>query len=352
MNILPVTKRSEPHGLHSQPLLSVRALSVEFPTKRGIVRAVAGVSFDLEEGERLAIVGESGSGKSVMAMSLMRLLSPPGRVARGSVRFDGSEVLSLKGRDLRAIRGPSMTMVFQDPMTALNPVFRVSEQLLPPMRRHLGLSSDAASDRALSVLARTGIPDPERVLRSYPHELSGGMRQRVLLAMGLACEPRLLIADEPTTALDVTVQAQIVALLKEISEQQHTAMIFITHDMGLVARFAHRVAVMYAGRIVEAGPTRQVFADPHHPYTRALLSSIPDMNAAKSTRLFQIDGAPPDLSKPLIGCAFAPRCGSKTPRCLDQRPLLEEWELNHTAACIENSPIDHWMNLEAFARAV
>jgi peptide/nickel transport system ATP-binding protein len=352
MTISPVPQRKSMHELHAPPLLSVRALSVEFPTRHGIVRAVSGVSFDLKEGERLAVVGESGSGKSVMAMSLMQLLPPPGRVTRGSVRFEGTDVLGLKGRDLRALRGPSMTMVFQDPMTALNPVFRVSEQLLPPMRRHLGLASDEARSRALAVLARTGISDPVRVLQSYPHELSGGMRQRVLLAMALACEPRLLIADEPTTALDVTVQAQIVALLKEISEQQGTAIVFITHDMGLVARFAHRVAVMYAGRIVEAGATAQVFANPRHPYTRALLASIPDTSGPRTKRLFQIEGAPPDLSKPVSGCAFAPRCGSRSERCLDQRPLLEEWEPNHTAACIEHSPVEHWINLEALARAV
>jgi peptide/nickel transport system ATP-binding protein len=311
---------NRPLAIHPEPLLRVRALTVEFPTRRGVVRAATGISFDLERGERLAIVGESGSGKSVMAMSLMQLLPYPGRITRGSVRLDGKEVLSLKGRELQALRGSSMTMVFQDPMSALNPVLRVSEQILPPLRRNLGLGLEQARERAIQVLDRTGIPDAPRILQTYPHELSGGMRQRVLLAMALACGPQVLIADEPTTALDVTVQAQIVALLKQISEEQSTAIVFITHDMGLVARFADRVAVMYAGRIVETGPTRQVFSNPRHPYTRALLSSIPVVSGARRRRLFQVDGAPPDLAKPIDGCAFAPRCDSRTARCVVQRP--------------------------------
>ncbi|HTE86669.1 MAG TPA: ABC transporter ATP-binding protein [Dehalococcoidia bacterium] len=345
-----------PVAIHPEPLLRVRALSVEFPTKGAVVRAVAGISFDLEEGERLAIVGESGSGKSVMAMSLMQLLPYPGRVTRGSARLDGQDILALKGRGLRALRGSSMTMVFQDPMSALNPVLRVSEQILPPLRRHLGLGQGEARERAMDVLQRTGIPDAPRILQTYPHELSGGMRQRVLLAMALACGPRVLIADEPTTALDVTVQAQIVALLKQISDDQNTAIIFITHDMGLVARFAHRVAVMYAGRIVETGPIRQVFSSPRHPYTRALLASIPAVSGARRQRLFQVDGSPPDLSKPIDGCAFAPRCDLRTARCLEQRPVLEAWDPDHAAACIENSPLEHALSdalsVKALARAV
>jgi oligopeptide/dipeptide ABC transporter ATP-binding protein len=341
-----------PLQIHADPLLQVRALNVQFSGKRGTVQAVGGVSFDLQEGERLAIVGESGSGKSVTALALMQLLPFPGRVTGGSARFAGQDLLALKGADLQAARGASLTMAFQDPMSALNPVLRISEQMLPPLRRHTGMGAGEARQRAIDVLSRTGIPDAERILGGYPHQLSGGMRQRVLLSMALACNPRLLIADEPTTALDVTVQAQIVSLLKEISEQQDMAIIFITHDMGLVARFAHRVAVMYAGRIVETGPTGKVFANPRHPYTQALLASIPPIAGARSRRLFQIDGSPPDLSKPTRGCAFAPRCRMGTERCMSQRPMLESWDHDHAASCLENSPLEHVLSLEAMANAV
>jgi peptide/nickel transport system ATP-binding protein len=331
--ITPLLTR--PAAARSGPLLRVSDLTVEFPTRRGVVRAVSDVSFEVGAGERVAIVGESGAGKSVTAMSLLQLLPYPARIVSGRAELEGMEILGLEGRALRALRGSSITMVFQDPMSALNPVMRVSEQILAPLRRHLRLSGSESRLRALEVLQRTGIPDPARVLRSYPHELSGGMRQRVLLAMALACNPRLLIADEPTTALDVTVQAQIVALLKEISEEQQTAILFITHDMGLVARFADRVAVMYGGRIVETAPARQIFAEPRHPYTRALLAAIPPMTGPRRERLFQIDGAPPDLSRPLDGCAFAPRCPSRTPECSRRRPRLERWGPMQAVACFE-----------------
>ena len=317
-----------------EPLLEVRDLAVEFATKRGVVRAVDGVSFDVRPGERLAIVGESGSGKSVLAMSLLQLVSYPGRVTRGSACLDGQDLLALKGGALRAIRGSTVTMVFQDPMSALNPVMRIADQILAPLRRHLGLDSTSARAHAIDVLTRSGIPDAVHALDAYPHELSGGMRQRVLLAMALACRPRLLIADEPTTALDVTVQAQVVALLKEASDQQNMAVIFITHDMGLVARFADRVAVMYAGRIVEVGAARRVFADPEHPYTRALIASIPAMRGERTARLQAIDGTPPDLANLPVGCAFAPRCVSRVARCAEERPVLESREAGHLAACL------------------
>ncbi len=316
-----------------EPLLAVRDLTVEFHTKRGIVQAVSDVSFDLQPGERLAIVGESGSGKSVMTMSLLQLIAHPGRIVRGSAALDGVDLLALKGKALRDVRGGTVTMVFQDPMASLNPVIRISEQITAPMKRHLGLSSAAARARGVETLRLTGIPDAEKTIDMFPHELSGGMRQRVLIAMALGCEPRLLIADEPTTALDVTIQAQIVALLKEISERNHSSVIFVTHDMGLVARFAHRVAVMYAGRIVEQGSVGEIFANPQHPYTKGLLASIPAIDGEKPERLWQIDGTPPDLVGMGLACAFAPRCPSANSLCQHIRPLLERRGYGHEAAC-------------------
>ena len=332
---MPVLTAPELHpaAARAGTLLTVEDLAVQFSTRRGTVKAVDGVSFSLDAGERLAIVGESGSGKSVMSMSLLQLVSYPGRIVSGSAMLEGQDLLKLSGRALRAVRGSSVTMVFQDPMTSLNPVLRVSDQITAPLRRHLGLGPAAARERAIDVLRQVGIPDAERNVTSYPHELSGGMRQRVLIAMAIACEPKLLIADEPTTALDVTIQAQIVELLKDISERRGTAVMFVTHDMGLVARFAHRVAVMYAGRIVEIGPVREIFADPQHPYTRGLLASIPAIGGAKPERLMQIDGAPPDLANPPAGCAFAPRCGLATSHCTAARPPLEHRSPNHKAAC-------------------
>ena len=328
-----IAPEARPAPARTGTLLTVEDLVVQFSTRRGTVKAVDGVSFSLEAGERLAIVGESGSGKSVMSMSLLQLVSYPGRIVRGSATLEGQDLLKLRGSSLRSVRGSSVTMVFQDPMTSLNPVLRVSEQITAPLRRHLGLGPAAARERAIDVLRQVGIPDAERNVDSYPHELSGGMRQRVLIAMAIACEPKLLIADEPTTALDVTIQAQIVELLKGISERRGTAVMFVTHDMGLVARFAHRVAVMYAGKIVEIGPVREIFADPRHPYTRGLLASIPAIGGTKPERLMQIDGAPPDLANPPVGCAFAPRCGLTTSRCTVERPVLEHRSANHEAAC-------------------
>ena len=320
-------------GDYREPLLAVRDLTVEFHTKRGIVQAVSDVSFDLQPGERLAVVGESGSGKSVMTMSLLQLIAHPGRIVRGTAALDGQDLLALRGKALRDTRGGTVTMVFQDPMTSLNPVLRISEQIIGPMRRHLGLSARAARGWAIETLKQTGIPDAEKTIDLYPHELSGGMRQRVLIAMALGCEPRLLIADEPTTALDVTIQAQIVALLKEVSERNHSAVIFVTHDMGLVARFAHRVAVMYGGRIVEQGSVEEIFANPQHPYTRGLLASIPAIDGERADRLWQIDGSPPDLVGMGLGCAFAPRCPSANSLCSHIRPLLERRGYGHEAAC-------------------
>jgi oligopeptide/dipeptide ABC transporter ATP-binding protein len=322
-------------------LLQVRDLVVEFPTPRGVVRAVDGVSFDLAAGERLAIVGESGSGKSVLSASLLGLLPHPGRIVQGSALLDGTtDLVTLSQRELLKVRGRLATMVFQDPMSALNPVLRIGEQLVAPIRRHLQMDRASARRRALEILRQTGFPDPERSIDAYPHQLSGGMRQRVLIGMALACAPRLLIADEPTTALDVTIQAQIVALLRDMAEQLGSSVIFVTHDLGLVARFAHRVAVMYAARIVECGPVRDIFQRPQHPYTRGLLASLPRIDGPRSQRLWQIEGAPPDLSFDKLGmsglgdaCAFAPRCPSVVARCTAARPPLETRAADHAAAC-------------------
>lgn len=314
-------------------LLQVEDLGTHFSTKRGVVRAVDGVSFQMARGERLAVVGESGSGKTATALSLLRLLPPAGKVVAGKAVLNGRDILGLNQDELRRLRGKEVAMVFQDPMTSLNPVIRIRDQMVPPMRQHLGLDAAAALRRAVDLLRQVGIPDPAARVDAYPHELSGGMRQRVLIAMALSCGPDLLIADEPTTALDVTIQAQIVALLKQLSEETGTAVLFVTHDFGLVARFAHTIAVMYAGRIVEYGRAREVFSHRHHPYTRALLRSIPTIAGPKPERLAQIEGAPPDLLALGPGCAFLPRCPFALKRCAEERPELLERAPGHSAAC-------------------
>jgi len=328
--VVPVVERPQVAG---SDLLEVDGLTVSFHTREGVVRAVSDVSFSLARGERLAIVGESGSGKSVMSMALMQMVARGGAIDRGEVVLNGRNVLGLSNDKLRSVRGAEVAMVFQDPTTSLNPVMRVSNQMIRPMRHHLGLSSGEARARAVSLLAGTGIPDPERNVDSYPHQLSGGMRQRVMIAMAISCKPSLLIADEPTTALDVTIQAQIVALLKRISDEQGSSVIFVTHDMGLVARFAHRVAVMYAGRIVEIGSVDELFANPQHPYTKGLLGSIPSIEGALPERLTQIPGLPPNLATLGAGCPFAARCGEAVERSVDERPALREVRPGHSVAC-------------------
>jgi len=321
-------------------VLRVRDLETKFFTRTGVVDAVSGVSFDLKHGERMAIVGESGSGKSVMAMSLIRLVSYPGRIVNGDVELNGRSIMDLTTKDLNRIRGKEAAMVFQDPMTSLNPVIRIEDQMTPPMLRHLGLSQREAHERALDLLRMVGIPDEADRLRAYPHEMSGGMRQRVLIAIALSCNPGLILADEPTTALDVTIQAQIVALLKKLSDETGTAVLFVTHDLGLVARFAQKIAVMYAGRIVEQGDVHEIYSNPQHPYTRALLKSVPPLSGERQERLAQIEGAPPDLKNLGPGCAFAPRCTLATGRCAEERPTLKERAPGHVAACCvtENEP--------------
>jgi len=290
------------------PLLAVNDLATYFHTRDGVVRAVDGVSFSVDRGETLGIVGESGSGKSVTCYSLMRLIpEPPGRIERGIAKFDGQDLLQMDKRDLRKIRGDRISMIFQDPMTSLNPYLRISTQLIEAQQTHRDINKRAALSKAIEALEEVGIPDASNRVRSYPHEFSGGMRQRVMIAMALINEPDLLIADEPTTALDVTVQAQILDIIKQRQEKLGTAVILVTHDLGVVAGTCDKVNVMYAGQVVESGNASQVFHEARHPYTRALQKTIPSLQK-KGQELYTIPGLPPDLGKPITGCAFYPRC--------------------------------------------
>jgi oligopeptide/dipeptide ABC transporter ATP-binding protein len=298
----------EPHA-RPAPLLRVHELTTEFRSEEGVVRAVDHVSFELTLGEMLGIVGESGSGKSATSLSIMRLLPPQGRVTDGSVELEGQNLLALAEPAMRALRGGRIAMIFQDPMSALNPYLRVGEQLVEGAMLHLGLGAEAAERRAETLLDRVRIPDARARLQSYPHELSGGMRQRVMIAMALLCDPKLIIADEPTTALDVTVQAQILELLNELRRERGLSILLITHDLGVVAATCDRVLVMYAGRVVELAPAAELFARPLHPYTAALMRSLPRLEAAPGRRLETIAGLPPRLDRgPFTECSFAPRC--------------------------------------------
>jgi oligopeptide/dipeptide ABC transporter ATP-binding protein len=305
------------------PLVAVDGLRVVFPTSAGAVRAVDGVDFDIEAGKTLCLVGESGSGKSVTALSIMRLLDPPGEIVAGSrIEFDGRNLAELRDHELRAIRGNEIAMIFQEPMSSLNPVHRIGDQIAEVVRVHRGVGHREARDRAVEMLRLVGISAPERRMRDYPHQLSGGQRQRVMIAAALACEPRLLIADEPTTALDVTIQAQILELLAELRDRLGMAVLLITHDLGIVAQFADDVAVMYAGRIVERGPAREVFEAPQHPYTEALLHSIPLIGMTQAQRLKVIRGMVPSALRWPRGCRFAPRCDYAFDRCTAEDPPL------------------------------
>jgi oligopeptide transport system ATP-binding protein len=316
------------------PLLSVTDLRTYFHTRSGVYRAVDGVSFSLERGETLGIVGESGSGKSVTCYSIMGLIpTPPGRIESGTALFDGVDLLHCTPAQSRAIRGKRVAMIFQDPMTSLNPYMRISDQLIEPLLIHEKLSRSAARHRALAALESVGINDAEKRIHLYPHEFSGGMRQRVMIAMALITKPELLIADEPTTALDVTVQAQILELIKKMQRELGMAVIFITHDLGVVSGLCDRVQVMYAGRIVESADTRTLFHSPRHPYTRALQRSIPSLQP-KGTELYTIAGMPPDLSKPLPGCSFSARCEHATDHCRTTTPALAPLSPTHAQACL------------------
>jgi oligopeptide/dipeptide ABC transporter ATP-binding protein len=318
-------------------LLDVKSLSTQFVTGGGLVRAVDGVSWDVNEGETVALVGESGCGKSVSALSVMRLVAQPaGRIVNGQVLFKGRDLLTLSEEEMRHVRGREIAMIFQEPMTSLNPVLTVGRQLTEGLEIHLGMTPADARRRAGELLTMVGIPDAERRLGQYPHQFSGGMRQRIMIAMALSCNPSLVLADEPTTALDVTIQAQILELMKDLSRRLGVAMLIITHNLGVVARYADRVNVMYAGRIIERGTARDLYVNPRHPYTLGLLRSVPRLDEPRRERLAPIEGQPPDLTRLPVGCAFAPRCAFQVDRCLREAPVLRPVGSDaHVAACWE-----------------
>ena len=315
-------------------LLSINNLSVSFQTDRGIVQAVDQVSFDVDAGETLAIVGESGSGKSVTAHSILQLLGDAGTISDGQIVFDGQNLLDLPEKDIRNIRGDRIAMIFQEPMSSLNPVLTIGKQVAEPIWLHRKKTWNEALDQAEELIKKVSIPDARQRLDAYPHQFSGGMRQRVMIAMALACEPKLIIADEPTTALDVTVQAQILSLLKDLTTELNSALILITHDLGVVARYANRVAVMYGGRIVESATAAELYKHPKHPYTEGLMASIPTLDGEPGSRLQTIEGQPPDLLHMPAGCAFHPRCPYAAEICKHTKPPLKEVEANHFRACV------------------
>ena len=322
-------------------LLIVENLRTQFDTSAGTVRAVDGISYTVNEGETVGIVGESGCGKSVGALSILRLIpDPPGRIASGSIRFAGEDLLTLSDAEIRAVRGGQIAMVFQEPMTSLNPVLTIGQQLCEGMELHLKLSPDKAQARAIELLDMVGISEPARRLLQYPHHLSGGMRQRVMIALALSCQPKLIIADEPTTALDVTIQAQILELMRDLTKRFGVALVIITHNLGVVARYADRVNVMYAGKIVESGVASDIYHRPVHPYTLGLLRSIPRMDRPRGERLIPIDGQPPDLTREIEGCAYRPRCSFAVERCVRETPPLEAVASGHTSACFEKARLE------------
>jgi oligopeptide transport system ATP-binding protein len=326
--------------MNGQSLLEVRDLQISFSTYAGEVQAVRGVSFDLRRGETLAIVGESGSGKSVTAKSIMRLNPEANTIVRGGeILFEGEDILKLSEKRMQDIRGPKIAMVFQDPMTSLDPTMKVGRQITESLKKHLGLSGQRAKEKAVELLTLVGIPNPEDRIKQYPHQFSGGMRQRVVIAIALSCDPQILIADEPTTALDVTIQAQILELLRELQEQLGMSVILITHDLGVVAHTAHRVAVMYAGKIVETGTLREIFYKPQMPYTWGLLSSIPLPTADRSEELIPIPGSPPDMLDPPKGCPYTPRCPYAMRICAEEMTEYTTFSSEHKAACWLHHPM-------------
>jgi len=318
---------------NGRPILKVSGLKTYFFTSEGVTKAVDGVSFEVRKGEVLGLVGESGCGKSVTALSVLRLVaSPPGRILDGKIEFMDKDLLMLTDREIRKIRGSKISMIFQDPLTCLNPVLKIGYQLSEVFRYHKGLDRIESLKGSIRILKMTEIPSPEERVKNYPHEMSGGMRQRAMIAMALACEPALLIADEPTTALDVTVQAQVLKLMKELCHERETAVLLITHDMGVIANMCHRVAVMYAGRVVESTDVFTLFSEPAHPYTEALLRSLPRLGA-KRNRLDSIEGQPPQLNRLPAGCAFQPRCEYSVSRCKEQAPGLLRLGEGHEVRC-------------------
>jgi oligopeptide transport system ATP-binding protein len=324
---------------HAEKLLTVKALHTSFPVKKGLVRAVDGINFDIEKGKMLGIVGESGCGKSVTGLSILRLVPYPGRITQGEIIFNTAEqsrnLLTCDKNEMRLIRGGSIAMIFQDPMTSLNPVLTISRQLTEAIIMHTGCGRREARNRAVELLKTVGIPSPEKRINDYPHQFSGGMRQRVMIAMAISCRPRILIADEPTTALDVTIQAQILELMKNICDDLGTSVMLITHDLGIIAGMCQKVAVMYAGRIVESASGREIFFNPRHPYTHGLLTSTPRMDKVEK-RLQPIRGLPPSLLDPPRRCLFSPRCDHAVGRCTDQVPELEKVAAGHYSACFRS----------------
>jgi oligopeptide/dipeptide ABC transporter ATP-binding protein len=324
------------------PLLAVEDLRVRFKTQRGLVHAVNGISFDVRPGETLGLVGESGCGKSVTALTTMGILPRAARIASGSIRLDGRELLGLSERQWRRVRGKEIAMIFQDPMTSLNPVLTVGAQLREAIEEHLDLDRKAATRRAVELLEQVGIPSPADRLRNYPHQFSGGMRQRVMIAIALACEPKVLIADEPTTALDVTIQAQILDLLRDLVADRGTSLVLITHDLGVVAGMCERVKVMYAGTLIEEGSASELFAAPRHPYTLGLLQSVPRLDAGRKQPLRPIPGAPRNMLSEPVSCPFAPRCRNRLDRCDAELPQLERLDTGQRAACFNPAAADEW----------
>jgi len=317
-----------------KPLLEVHNLTTNFHTQDGIVKAVDNVSYDVNVGEAIALVGESGCGKTVSALSILRLIAePPGKIVSGEVLLDGTDLLKLSPDEMRKVRGAKISMIFQEPLTSLNPVLTIGRQLTEGLELHKQMSHDEAEREAINLLRLVGISNPEGRINNYPHQFSGGMRQRVMIAIAIACRPQLIIADEPTTAVDVTIQAQLLELIKGISRQYNTALMLITHNLGVVARYAHRVFVMYAGKIVEHGSALEVYHYPDHPYTAGLLASVPRLDEPRKTRLLPIKDQPPDLILLPTGCAFHPRCNYAIKRCIDEVPSLYEVDRNHYSAC-------------------
>jgi oligopeptide transport system ATP-binding protein len=326
----------------SDPLLSVEGLNVEFSTRRGTVYAVNGISFEIARGETLGIVGESGCGKSVTALAVLGLLARNGRVQSGRAVFEGRDLIAQSDRALRRIRGREISLIFQDPMTSLNPVLTIGRQIRESLETHFDMDRKAADKRAAELLDRVGIPSADQRLRDYPHQFSGGMRQRAMIAMALACEPKLMIADEPTTALDVTIQAQILDLLRELVAEENAALILITHDLGVVAGMCERVNVMYGGMFMETGSAEQLFGSPRHPYTLGLLQSVPRLDMGRRARLHPIEGAPPNMLRAPTACPFQPRCRYEVDLSSREVPPLVEIEPGHKVACFNPVPVDEW----------
>jgi oligopeptide transport system ATP-binding protein len=325
-----------------EALLSVEDLHVRFETRRGIVHAVNGITFDIAPGETLGIVGESGCGKSVTSLAILGLLAGNGRVESGAAVFEGKNLISQSDRALRRIRGREIAMIFQDPMSSLNPVLTIGRQIREALETHFDMNRKAADKRAAELLDRVGIPSADQRLRDYPHQFSGGMRQRAMIAMALACEPKLMIADEPTTALDVTIQAQILDLLRELVAEENAALILITHDLGVVAGMCERVNVMYAGMFMETGSAEQLFGTPRHPYTLGLLQSVPRLDMGKRARLHPIEGAPPNMLRAPTACPFQPRCRFEVDLSSREVPALLQIEPGHKVACFNPVPLDEW----------